>query len=1147
VIRLRYPLPHREVCTVKRVLLCLLLPALLAATARGHEFPTPTRAGIEALLDLTDRCVKAGGLKAVKHPRTGEPYYAVADPAKLREAVAARHKQLTPGLRDTLIGGWQALDTWEEPYAIALLRAIGAETSDDRALAFAAAFQAKRDERSRQHRAALRSYADAERLFQASGDRGWQATMLNDSGVLLRELGDLAGALDHYQQALKLRRAVYGPGHEVVATCLNNIGIVLEQQGKPDDALKHHLEALAIRRRSFKSPHRLIGRSLINVGTSRTALRQYDQALKALGEALDNLRRPGDRDLIAEALNDMGGAHELRGDYDQALYHYRQAGDLWLEVHGTLRHPDVLVAMNNLGNIHFRRGDFARAAVFLEVTVKVRRELYPGDHPDTARSLDNLALAYLRLGDLGPALDRSRQALDMRRRLYPGAHPDVARSLNNRAAIHSARGEYAEAAGDYRQALAMWRTVHAGRPHPDIAICLDNLAVLAYRQGNTERALRDGRQAAEQFRELFPAGHPDLAGALGSQGQYLSDLGRFDEALHALDEAVAALGTRPGGQLPPADRLAPDDLRHLPETVKVLHLHGLAAEKHLGDGGTARDWLACARTYTLAAQVLERVRRGVSEGGRLQVGEETFDLFPRLVGVRRRLFALECKPEHLEAAFTAAEEGIARRFLEMLGQSRAHVVGGVPEGLRRQEADLQQRLEDLDQLINREQGRPAEERDPEALARLFDQQRQAEAELQKLTRRLEKDYPGYARLLYPRPCAPEEARACLRPNEVALVYLPGSEASYVVLLDREPGQDDMGKGLAVYPLPPAQEMAGVIGTLTDPETLTLPDEAREQGARAYRMLLAPLAGRIKGKDLVIVPGGALGLLPFELLVEPASGDEDGNFLIEGHRIRYAPSLTLLHLLRRWEATRSRPRSVLWAVGDPVYEKSDPRLRGKGDLDRVSLEALAGYLGRGGEGETLRRLKYSGQEVRDVAEALGTPAANVLTGLGATEAAVKTASRAGRLADARYVHFATHGILGVDQGRQPALVLSLAGNNGREEGDGVNDGLLRMDEVMGLRLNADLVMLSACRTGRGQLYRAEGVVGLSRAFLYAGSRGVVCSLWSVEDRQTARLMVQTYRGLRDGQPAAHALREAKRTLIKSGKAPFYWAPFVLIGE
>jgi CHAT domain-containing protein len=172
---------------------------------------------------------------------------------------------------------------------------------------------------------------------------------------------------------------------------------------------------------------------------------------------------------------------------------------------------------------------------------------------------------------------------------------------------------------------------------------------------------------------------------------------------------------------------------------------------------------------------------------------------------------------------------------------------------------------------------------------------------------------------------------------------------------------------------------------------------------------------------------------------------------------------------------------------------------------------------------------------------------VLLGKDATEAAVRQMSADGTLARARYVHFACHGILGLHDGQPPALVLSLVGNSGERDEFGVLDGFLRLDEVTNLKLNADLVVLSACRSGQGRLWNGEGVHGLARAFLHAGTKGVVCSLWSVDDKETAAFMAALYGRLKDGRPAADALRDTRLDMIRAGKAPLYWAPFILIGE
>jgi CHAT domain-containing protein len=247
-------------------------------------------------------------------------------------------------------------------------------------------------------------------------------------------------------------------------------------------------------------------------------------------------------------------------------------------------------------------------------------------------------------------------------------------------------------------------------------------------------------------------------------------------------------------------------------------------------------------------------------------------------------------------------------------------------------------------------------------------------------------------------------------------------------------------------------------------------------------------------------------------------------------------------VRQWDKERPAPEFAVWAMGDPIYDKTDPRAEAKKDVAPAGRQPLKDYLAReGAKGDVkLPRLVSSGLEVRGLVDLFGVKQAEALTDWQASEAAVKAASRQGRLAKARYVHFATHGILGLDEGCQPSLVLNLVGNE--EE-----DGFLQLDEVTNLKLNADLVVLSACRSGQGRLYNGEGVRGLARAFLYAGSKGVLCSLWSVDDRATADFMVDVYGHLKGGSTAPDALREAQLKMIRAGKAPLYWAPFIVIGE
>jgi CHAT domain-containing protein len=584
--------------------------------------------------------------------------------------------------------------------------------------------------------------------------------------------------------------------------------------------------------------------------------------------------------------------------------------------------------------------------------------------------------------------------------------------------------------------------------------------------------------------------------------------------------------------------------------VTCLGNYCASVEERLGPQPTTAQLRAADHALALALAVRERLRQEVLEEdvSKLQHGAMARDLIPRRIGLCQRLYDCEGRSDDLETALAVAEQGTARVFLDQLGKARALTVGRVSPALRQQEAAFRQKLRVLDTQITREQAKASDQRDPERVGKLLDEQKQIEAQLNALIRRLAADYPQYAALKYPRPCSLTEVRACLAGNEVALLFVLDDHQSYVVLVEGRPARGDKANGLAIYALPGSDEIADDISCLIDPDTFERPVKARAVAAQAYAILLGPLKERLRDKDLVIVPGGPLCYLPLEVLVE------DGHYLIEKHCIRYAPSLTALHLVRQWQQAREPPDRPLWAMGDPIYDARDARLAGQAaemsTVASASRDALREVQQRRGQGgsDLFPRLQQSGAEVRRIGQLLGASRDAIFTDGQALEAKLKDASTSGQLARARYVHFATHGILGLDTGQPPALVLSLVGNSGQSDAEGgVNDGFLRLDEVTRVKLNADLVVLSACETGRGQLYAGEGVTGLARAFLYAGSRGVVCSLWSVDDRETATFMAQLYGGLKDGQTAAEALRAAKLAMLRAGKPPLYWAPFILLGE
>ena len=427
------------------------------------------------------------------------------------------------------------------------------------------------------------------------------------------------------------------------------------------------------------------------------------------------------------------------------------------------------------------------------------------------------------------------------------------------------------------------------------------------------------------------------------------------------------------------------------------------------------------------------------------------------------------------------------------------------------------------------------------------------AELQTLIAELRKSHPLYAALHYPQPLPARDLP--LRENEVLLEYALGEEASYVFVVRK-------GGVQKLYPINLGREaLEDKIQKFMEPLLQGRTNSfSAQQGKELYDLLLAPALAAVKeGERVIVVPDGVLGLLPFEALVmEKGTGLEKSVFVGDKHTLTYYQSATVLALQRRLqEPQSSRP---LFALGDPIYHDQDPRYlafkKGKPAPQLLAqtqvqygYQALATTRGGGtksrsgkvGEELNFTPLPETAAEVKEIAALWGVKPGlpDVLLGVEANETQLRQAP----LADYRYLHFATHADTpGKVQGKKEPFILL-----GQVENQGKDDGFLTLSEVLELKLRAQMVVLSACVTGRGKVMEGEGVANFARAFQYAGARSVVVSLWPVRSKMAVEFMKIFYGHLKQGKDRATALRLARLEIKADNPDPYLWAVFILHGE
>ncbi|HYJ89012.1 MAG TPA: CHAT domain-containing tetratricopeptide repeat protein [Pyrinomonadaceae bacterium] len=408
---------------------------------------------------------------------------------------------------------------------------------------------------------------------------------------------------------------------------------------------------------------------------------------------------------------------------------------------------------------------------------------------------------------------------------------------------------------------------------------------------------------------------------------------------------------------------------------------------------------------------------------------------------------------------------------------------------------------------------------------------EAEDDLAERRLQAELNHPR-RRLVFSRPARLTQLQNQLGDGESVIEFYLGEERSFVWLISRGTvGFEILSRRSEIE----GKVRKYVNDLSTAPANLHLQLRVAKQQAMAqelFTMLFGKLASRLTDYKLIVIPDGLLNHVPYESLFN------NGRYLLEDHQISYLPSASLIELLRQpppRSASEHDDQLDLLAFGDPVFQQ-----RSKTSLSRnlPATSAKAEKRAWDWEMSNLSRLPRTRDEVEYIASLIPKERQRLYLGKDSTEKAFKQEP----LSKYKWIHLATHSLIDERNPGRSAVVLGLDGNNDE-------DGFLRATEIADLDLNCDLVILSACETGRGQLTSGEGIIGLSRSFFVAGARSVVVSQWAVSDISTAQLMKDFYQQMVSDVAKPAALREAKLRMLGSGsetRHPYYWAPFVIIG-
>jgi len=884
------------------------------------------------------------------------------------------------------------------------------------------------------------------------------------------------------------------------------------------EALRAHL-ALASPSLGEAWIHNQLGRLAESRGDTAAAEEHHRRAL-AMREAL----APGSADVAGSLLN-LGNVARTRGDLVAADELYRRSLALYEALSLS---AGIGFGLNNLGTVAAMRGDLRAAEDYLGRALAIEERLRPGTI-EQAKALHNLGIVSRRRGDLMAADQHMTRALGIMEGLGPGL--DAANLLGSLGVVYKDRGDLAGAKEYYERALVI-REKLAPRS-VELATLLYNLGNLAMARGDAAAAEENYRRAAEIHERLAPDSlgvassltalantarkRGDLALARTHVVRSLSIAERIAPRGQSAEAALGVLGdiARDGGDLAAAQRFYERALDIQREMAPGQALEAEACQRLAALHRRRNDPEQALSFYRCSLAALDSQRRTL--GG----SDETSARFSqRFASYYRDTVEVLMELGRPAEAFHVLERYRARGLLSLLAERDLVFSADVPEELDRERRTANAEYERTLGRLAAAKATDAE-KFREALARI----RRRQAAVQE---RIRAASPRLADLEYPQPLDLAAAAATMDPGTVLLSYSLGDAKSYVFAVGPGPAEF-MAVPLKVGLAALRSDVVRFRQLMQRPQLL----QRKQLHVLARRLsdaLLGPVSGPIGRADrLLVVPDGPLHLIPFAALSDPTSR-RARRYLAEAKAVHVAASATVF--AQQKQRRRGDREARLVAFGDPDYSAAGPANRAKD-----SAPALRSASERGLE---LRPLPASRVEVRGL-EALYPGASRIYVGSDATEERAKAIGT-----QASLIHFATHALADEMSPLDSTLALSLPAGP-RAGGD---NGLLQAWEIFEqLRIDAELVTLSACGTALGKEMSGEGILGLTRAFQYAGARSVLASLWEVSDDWTADLMKRFYRYLKQGRSKDSALRAAQIDMIRrpASSHPHRWAAFQLVGD
>ncbi len=896
----------------------------------------------------------------------------------------------------------------------------------------------------------------------------------NAIGIVYYEKGDNSLALSYFEKAMKIRVQLFGNKHPDVASSFNNVANCYADRGDTDTAIPYFEKALAIQ-------------------------------INAIGD--NNLK-------TALFLKNIGRCYFDKGDYEKALFFHQKALKIRLGLLGEL-HSDIAVSYYNIGNCYEFKNDYEKALNYynkaLQIMLKTAGEL----DPNTAMAYGNIGNAYLFLKEYDIAIKFQKKALDIRLKIFGEKHRNVATNLAALGLTYLEKGDYSQSIECYNKCKALAVQIF-GKGSTDEANTYLGLGLVSMKSDKFQAALSYFDEFYGIMSKKLGAKSPYVSQVLMLKGECYYALKDFDNAISMFEKSISF------------NQYAFD--LNFSNVKSVSYLIETLSEMGKVYNNSSFSNINREKSLDYYKQALKAIgylnNNLTTDGGKIFVKNKNYQTYE---GAIQSNLLLD-NENLVKETFDYVEQSKASNLFAHIKETNALHFAGVTDSLLQYEYHLRSDITWRDKQRQEKLNAGKSETDSSVLdisSKLFDLRQQYDS----LKTYFEKNYPDYYRLKYDLATVPLSTiqQKMLSSNQTLLSYFVGDSSIYAFVVRKDTFVVvDIKKD---FPLESwvRQLRDGLYGYHTaEVKTEKLyemkADSFVDASTKLYDKIIAPLS-KILTKELVIVPDGVLGYVPFDVLLtekpKEATDFNKHNYFGKEKIISYNYSATLWQEMRaKKHKTEPTKRFVGYA---PYFE---------GDTSQFALQFGDDIAMRTG----LNPLPNTGEEVYKSQKLMKGESF-----IGKTATKAQFTETAGNY---RILHLATHGKANDKIGDYCFLAFT-------EQKDSLDNELLYVRDIYNLSLNADLVVLSACETGIGELKRGEGIISLARAFAYAGAKSILTTLWRVNDKSTLQIMEGFYRHLKNGQAKDRALWQAKLDYLNKAKNlaahPYYWSAFIPIGD